>query len=155
MSQAFKSMSHPSNREVKSEDTLPETTVKSIPGKEPLNFILETLKADAIIAGVLGVYRTGVKVNTNLLITFLSSSRSGIPSSSLSLSLSRSLSCSVFHESFLDLIFSWLYLHFHHLQFLIFISWLFDSFNVVVLLFDKVLSTWSESSLILFSEFWI
>ena len=75
MSQAFKSMSHPSNREGKSEDTLPETTVKSIPGKEPSNFILETLKADAIIAGVLGVYRTGVKVNTNLLITFLSSSR--------------------------------------------------------------------------------
>ena len=92
--------------------------------------------------------RTGVKVNTNLLITFFSFSRSGSPSSSPSLSLSRSLSCSVFHESFLDLILSWLYLHFHQLQFMIFIYWLFDLFNVVVL------STWSESSLSLFSEFW-
>ena len=55
MSQAFKSMPCPSNREVKSEDTLPETTVKSISGKEPSNSILETPKADAIIARVLGV----------------------------------------------------------------------------------------------------
>ena len=52
MSQAFKSMPRPSNREVKSEDTLPETTVKSISGKEPSNSILE---ADAIITRVLGV----------------------------------------------------------------------------------------------------